>query len=199
MSCQILKYLAEMNQKCVSQDAILCNIVTYFQIKTSLWGVLKKLQKSSKLYLKFLIYVLRNVQNCFYSFPQEQDLYHVINYNVQFWYQVTLLRETWHIPLAVEILPLLSKLVTHILSVIHGLKFILLQQPKKSVNILSTAATKPILAKISSVWFDHWSFSVLFHKIEDCFAGTSTRKYCLRTLNCSTIHNKTGGKVSHST
>ena len=122
MSCQILKYLAEMNQKCVSQDAILCNIVTYFQIKTSLWGVLKKLQKSSKLYLKFLIYVLRNVhQNCFYSFPQEQDLYHVINYNVQFWYQVTLLRETWHIPLAVEILPLLSKLVTHILSVIHGL------------------------------------------------------------------------------
>ena len=95
MSCQILKYLAEMNQKCVSQDVRLCNIATYFQIKTSLGGVLKKLQKSSKLYLKFLIYVLRNEhQNCFYSFPQEQDLYHVINYNVQFWYQVTLLRET---------------------------------------------------------------------------------------------------------
>ena len=33
--------------------------------------------------------------------------------------------------------------------------------------------------------------------MEGCFAGTSTRKYCLGTLNYSTIRSKAEAKVSH--
>ena len=82
-------------------------------------SVSRKLHKSSYLHLKCLIYVLRKVH-------QKQDFYHIVGYNVQCWYQVTLFQPTGHMPLPLEIFQLLPKLVTHIASNIYYFLYVLL-------------------------------------------------------------------------
>ena len=62
-----------------------------------------------------------NTSKAFLQLPPVTRSYHVVGYNVQFWYQVTILQTTRHIPLASEIFPSLSKLVTHISSVLSVL------------------------------------------------------------------------------
>ena len=103
-------------------------------------------------------------QKDFYIFHQEQDLYHVVGYNMQFWYQVTLLHPTRHIPLTLEIFSLLSKLVTCILSVIHGLMvhpFGTTQEIGWIYQQLSQQSE--FRPKYLCIWLDHWFFCMFFN------------------------------------
>ena len=115
------------------------------------------------------------------------------------WYQVTLLRSTLdiYIPLAVETLSLLSKLVTHIPSVIHGLMVHHFRTTQETWwTYCQLLQQSQFWTKHLYIWFNHCLY-VLFCKIENCFTGKSMGRYYLRTSNCTTIQNKVEGKLSH--
>lgn len=134
-----------------------------------------------------MIYILRNVhQKCFYNFCQEQDLYHAFNYNVQLWYQVTLLKSTSsfrNLPIIVTTSDTYSQSNIWI----NGSLF--WNNKRNLSNISTTTATKSVLVKISLCL----NFFVCF--IMQCgklFCRDINKKVLPKNINCSTICNKPG-------
>ena len=131
-----------MNLKWLSQDPWLCSIAIWsFQLKTSLWDVLRKLHKSSWFHLKI------------------------------FKFSNSLSHPTWHITLTLKIFPLLQKLVTHILSVTYGLMVHLFEAAQKISCIYHNCSNKVNLSQniftfYLIIWSNLWKSFCMFYNVK---------------------------------
>ena len=134
-----------------------------------------------------MIYILRNVhQKCFYNFCQEQGVYHAFNYNVQLWYQATLLKTTScfrNLAIIVKTNDTYSQSNIWI----NGSFF--WNNKRNLSNISTTAATKSVLVKISLCLNFFVCFIMQYGKL---FCRDINKKVLPKNINCSTICNKAG-------